>query len=215
MRERVGAEADEGASYLLGHSYDEWAAVFAQQNAAMPEPVERLAARFLGLLPCAPDVLDVGCGHGRDMAWFEARGATVVGVDISARMLALARERTTGALHEMDMRDLRIMDGAFDGVWVNASLLHVAKRDAPQVVKDFARVLRPRGVLALTAKHGDGEAVQRRGEANSPFFFAFYTADELARLATAEGLRVLYVATAAGVRCEWIHVIATVSAPSE
>lgn len=37
-------------------------------------------------------VLDVGCGSGRGSVAFAERGATVVGIDVSSRMLEMARE---------------------------------------------------------------------------------------------------------------------------
>jgi ubiquinone/menaquinone biosynthesis C-methylase UbiE len=62
------------------------------------EAIEQPALR--GLLPALTglDVLDLGCGDGELARWCLEHGAQrVVGVDLSQRMLALARERTPDA----------------------------------------------------------------------------------------------------------------------
>lgn len=64
-------------------SYDQFAAVYDGINAAMPNGLKRAAEQFLGGLPKNPRCVDVGCGVGRDMAWLEAHGAVMTGVDFS------------------------------------------------------------------------------------------------------------------------------------
>ncbi len=63
-------------------------------------------------------MLDVGCGTGRSFLPMLARGWNVVGCDLSAEMLRLAREKTDGAvqLERADMRALPRL-GSFDLVW--------------------------------------------------------------------------------------------------
>jgi 2-polyprenyl-3-methyl-5-hydroxy-6-metoxy-1,4-benzoquinol methylase len=41
-------------------------------------------------------VLDVGCGTGRISRWLAAQGATVVGIDFSARSVEIARRLSEG-----------------------------------------------------------------------------------------------------------------------
>jgi SAM-dependent methyltransferase len=63
-------------------------------------------------------LLDVGCGTGKSFLPMLARGWDVVGCDLSAEMLGLAREKTSGAvlLELADMRELPRF-GSFDLVW--------------------------------------------------------------------------------------------------
>jgi SAM-dependent methyltransferase len=76
----------------------------------------------LGLAPGAR-VLDAPCGSGRHAVELAGRGATVVGLDISDEVIALARERASERgvaerveLWQRDMRDLP-EDGSFDGAY--------------------------------------------------------------------------------------------------
>ena len=169
--------------------YDAIAAEFAAINAEMPPGPAALAEALLAQLPPAPEVLDAGCGHGRDMAWLEARGARVTGLDVSPGMLEQARPRVRGWLVEGDLRELPFGDASFDGVWCNASLLHLPKRDAPAAARELRRVLRDRGRLALTLKLGRGERWHEHDRWPARYF-ALYEADELTDLLTLTGFGV-------------------------
>ena len=66
--------------------------------------VEAITEIVLGRCPSAATLLDVACGTGAHLVGFSRR-FEVTGVDISAAMLARAREKVpAAALHEADMR---------------------------------------------------------------------------------------------------------------
>ena len=72
-------------------------------------------------------VLDVGCGHGRIARRLAARGARVIGLDVSSSFLERARSDATSAGVDVtfdfgDMRDLTAYAGQFDAVvsWATA-----------------------------------------------------------------------------------------------
>jgi SAM-dependent methyltransferase len=94
-------------------------------------------------------VLDIGTGPGHVAAQAAARGASVVGVDVAEAMIELA-----GRLHpNLDFRradayDLPFDDESFDAIVGNFVILHLGRPE--QAAAEFARVLAPGGVLALT-----------------------------------------------------------------
>ena len=121
----------------------------------------------LGLAPGAR-ILDVGCGPGRHAHALGRRGFEVVGVDISERFVALAREQAPAAaavtFERADARALRfdaefdavisLCQGAFGLTAGGAGPAGVA--GAPldpdrTVLEGMARSLRPGGRLALSA----------------------------------------------------------------
>ncbi|HET7427743.1 MAG TPA: methyltransferase domain-containing protein, partial [Gemmatimonadales bacterium] len=167
--------------------YDRIAARFEQLNAAMPDSLVALGARVLACLPPSPRILDVGCGPGRDMAWFEAHGASMTGIDVSAEMLARAAGRTSGALARMDMRRLDFPDASYDAVWAIASLLHISKAEAPAVVSEFRRVVKDGGGVAVAVKRSVGERWVKRPEGQR--LFAYYEPAELESLLARAGLK--------------------------
>ena len=99
-------------------------------------------------------VLDLACGTG-DIAWLAAaRGATVTGLDITPRMIELARaKKAVHGRHETgsvaflvgDMCALPIPDASFDVVTTGYGLRNVP--DLTQAIREIARVLRPGGLF--------------------------------------------------------------------
>jgi SAM-dependent methyltransferase len=90
-------------------------------------------------------VLEVGCGWGELAEWIARdTGAEVVAVDLSSRMVELARERGVDA-RVADVQQLPFADGEFDLVVAAWMLYHVP--DLDRGLRELARVLRPGGGL--------------------------------------------------------------------
>ena len=90
-------------------------------------------------------VLEVGCGWGELAEWIARdTGAEVVAVDLSPRMVELARERGVDA-RVADVQELPFADGEFDLVVAAWMLYHVP--DLDRGLGELARVLRPGGRL--------------------------------------------------------------------
>ncbi len=109
----------------------------------------RLRAVLAALGPIrGASVLDLGCGKGRFAAHLVDAGARVVGVDLSAAMLARA-----GGIDRVraSARALPFGDGAFDAVVAVEILEHVGA--VGPVLDEARRVLRPGGVLAVVDKN--------------------------------------------------------------
>lgn len=94
-------------------------------------------------------VLDVGSGPGYVAAACAVRGADVVGVDVAAEMVSLARRlQPELEFRQGDAERLPFADGSFDAVLGNFLVLHVGRPD--RVAAELARVLASDGRLALT-----------------------------------------------------------------
>lgn len=96
-------------------------------------------------------VVDVGCGTGTMVRWFESRGATALGLD-TATMLSKARSahpappgRLVGAAAER----LPLRGDTADVVLLLASLHHVPAADMLTALSEAARVLKPGGTLVV------------------------------------------------------------------
>jgi len=126
---------------------------------------------LLAELPDSPTVLDVGCGDGaRTLANLPA-GA--VGLDFSRRGLELAAETVTDArLVQGDMTALPVAADSVEGITAYHAVFHVPRERHPEVYREFARVLRPGGVVLMTLPSGDFETVRRGWMGGSMFFSA-------------------------------------------
>ena len=107
----------------------------------------------------APDgpILDLGCGTGSAGSYLAARGARVVGLDLSGGMLRACRSTGEFPVCRGDMRRLPFADGAFAAVVAYYSLHHIPRAELGTVLAETARVLRPVGVLLLGTHLGEGE----------------------------------------------------------
>lgn len=96
-------------------------------------------------------ILFLAAGTGLDFQFFPP-GRTIVGVDVSERMLERAAVRARGydgviALHQMDVRRLGFADGCFDQAYTSCTFCSVS--DPLDGLGQLRRVLRPGGVLRM------------------------------------------------------------------
>jgi ubiquinone/menaquinone biosynthesis C-methylase UbiE len=193
----------------MAAAYDRIAAEYAAINAALPPALVDIGGRFLARLGPDGRVLDVGCGAGRDMAWMEAQGAQVTGVDLSPGMLAQAQRIVRGTLLLMDMCRLALPAEHFDGVWCCASLLHVPKVQAPLAVAEMRRVLVPGGMLFLGVQEGEGEVWETAPYGHGARFFARYTPDEVAGVLSTAGFTMIEQGRGTAGTRRWLNVLAS------
>jgi arsenite methyltransferase len=119
-------------------------------------------------------IVDVGCGPGYYVAELldtVGSGGSIVGVDGSAQMLAIARRRVEGepnvAFHEADATSLPLEDGEFDAAFSVQVLEYVP--DVPKALGEMHRVLRAGGRVVIwdvdwttvSWHSSDGERMQR------------------------------------------------------
>jgi SAM-dependent methyltransferase len=121
-----------------------------------PQRGESAAAALLPLLPAAGPVLEIGVGTGLVAAALTRHGRDVVGVDLSARMLAHAQERLPGRVLVGDGLRLPVASGAVAAT-VFVHVLHLVA-DVGGTLAEAARVLRPGGrvVASVGPDRDDG-----------------------------------------------------------
>lgn len=123
-----------------------------------------LLAELLGPAdPGDPLCLDVGCGTGLHFAAVEARGHTVVGVDLSADQLRVAAARNPRVVRA-DAGRLPLADASVPAAVM--TYIHTDVDDFSRVVGEAARVLRPGGRLVYLGLHPAyvGPFLDRRDE---------------------------------------------------
>jgi SAM-dependent methyltransferase len=103
------------------------------------------------------DILDFGCGPGRDLRYFQSLGHRPVGLEGSAVFCAMARRLTGCEVLNQKFLSMSLSAQAFDGVFANASLFHVPGRELPRVLSELHSALRPHGILFASNPRGDHE----------------------------------------------------------
>ncbi len=129
---------------------EEYLDLYPHRDEAEAERLVSLLERH-GIGRAGTRILDLACGAGRHAAVLARRGARVVGLDLSAPLLALARRRTGNWLVRGDMRAIGLRSGHFDAIvnlftsfgYFDDEAQHVA------VLHEVARVLAPGGWFVL------------------------------------------------------------------
>jgi len=110
--------------------YDDNGDRFFQNTAHID--VNHLYEPFLKLLEPGAHILEAGCGSGRDAKALLEKGYQVTAFDGSAKMVQLAAEYTGLPVQHMTFQQMDF-SSEFDGLWANASLLHVPLNELPDV----------------------------------------------------------------------------------
>lgn len=103
------------------------------------------------------DILDFGCGPGRDLIHFQSLDHRPVGLDGSEAFCKMARANSTCPVLYQQFLSLNLPSEAFDGVFANASLFHIPGQELQRVLKDLHSTLRPNGILFSSNPRGSSE----------------------------------------------------------
>jgi SAM-dependent methyltransferase len=133
-------------------------------NDTVDANVSELNSFFLKYLPEKANILDLGCGSGRDSKIFIEKGHTVSAVDGSIAFCKLASEYLGQAVRCMKFDELDYVE-QFDGVWACASILHVPLKDLEMIFEKISRALKNGGYFFTCFKYGEFE-----GERNGRYF---------------------------------------------
>ncbi|WP_287967329.1 MULTISPECIES: class I SAM-dependent methyltransferase [Acinetobacter] len=111
---------------------------------------------FLALLPETAQILDLGCGSGRDSLAFKNKGYHIDAMDYSAELVKKATELTGIQVKYQSFYDLSEV-AVYDGIWACASLLHCERKRLAEVLEKMLRALKPDGVIYMSFKYGDSD----------------------------------------------------------
>jgi SAM-dependent methyltransferase len=187
-------DLDHIATRTLAH-YNDRAAAFwhGTRDHDVSQNIAALLRHVEGTAPL--QILDLGCGPGRDLKAFTALGHIAIGLDGAAQFVAMARAYSGCEVWQQNLLALDLPAARFDGVYANAVLFHVPGSALGQVLRALHATLRPRGVLFASNPLGQGQEGWQAGRYGTyhdlPAWRAYLDAagfDELEHYYRPEGL---------------------------
>ena len=117
-----------------------------------------LYKEFIPYLADNSEVLDAGCGSGRDSKYFLANGYSVTAFDACMPLVKLASKITLSNVKCMTFDDVDWSE-KFCGIWACASLLHLEDDELKSAFLKLLRSLKRHGVLYCSFKYGETKSV--------------------------------------------------------
>lgn len=124
--------------------------------------------RFLKYVVPGGKIIDIGAGSGRDIKYFKDRGFVAEGIDASEEMCRLATEYTGVEVRCEKIQDWQPLK-KYDGIWTNASLLHLPLTEIEEFIFLAAEHLNIGGVVYISMKKG----IETGYDNNGRFFIDF------------------------------------------
>lgn len=136
--------------------YDEISASYATK---FNEPSDNIDD-FLKLIRKGGKILDAGCGPGVDVAYIASKGFDVIGIDLSGKMLEIAKKKNPRIyFKKADIRKLNFKPNTFDGIIASFSLIHIPKKDVNKTVDNFHKLLKPWGIIYIGIQEGKSQEI--------------------------------------------------------
>jgi|JI10StandDraft_1071094.scaffolds.fasta_scaffold13144_4 SAM-dependent methyltransferase len=128
------------------------------------------------------DILELGCGDGRDAADILTRAGSYLGIDYSKELIALARRKHPDhaeLFQVADMKEFAVVPGRYDVIFAFASFLHLSREELTDVLERYCRGLRPGGVLCMSFKQSPVYEKRVQSDQFGERVFYFYNPDEV------------------------------------
>ncbi len=134
-------------------AYNDWSATYD----TMPNITRDMEAKAVreSVRPENLNVLELGCGTGKNTEFLSMKASRVVGADFSAEMLAAARNKIKAEKVEFRQMDLRekweFAENSFDLITCSLVLEHVENIDF--IFCEAGKILRPGGLFYIGELH--------------------------------------------------------------
>lgn len=147
--EDLRAIAARTLSHYTEHARDFW-------EGTRDHDVRQNIDALLGAIESPPpfELLDFGCGPGRDLKTFRDLGHRVTGLEGSPPLAHMARTYSGCPVLEQNFLELDLPAARFDGVFANAVLFHIPRQELPRVLRELQAALKPNGVLFCSNPRG-------------------------------------------------------------
>lgn len=132
--------------------------------------------KFLRLIKPEGKIVDVGTGSGRDLKYFLEKGYSAEGIDLSQEMCKRVAAYSGGKVTCTDICEWHPAE-KYDGVWANASLLHLPVNEIEKFILRLPEILETGGVAYISMKSGIENGYDDEGR-----YFSDFTEDRVQQI---------------------------------
>jgi 2-polyprenyl-3-methyl-5-hydroxy-6-metoxy-1,4-benzoquinol methylase len=154
---------------------------------------------FISYLKEGARVLDVGCAGGTKSKYLSDRGLKVVGVDFSENLIAIAKKEVPEAQFQvMDIHDVDKLQGSFDGIFMQAVLLHIPRKEIQGILQKAVAKLNAGGYVYIAVKEKIEGGVEEEVKIDNDYgyeyerFFSYFSLDDFKEYFKNVGLELVY-----------------------
>src|SRR3989344_1477536 len=155
--------------------------------------------KFVSLLKPNDLVLDADCGAGTESKYLMSKGLKIIGIDFSDKLIEIAKkEAPSGNFFVMNISEADKLKEKFDGIFMQAVLLHIPKKDVAKTINKLLGLLKSGGYLYIAVKEkkigGADEEIKTENDYGYPYerFFSQFTLGEIKNLIKKTGLEISY-----------------------
>lgn len=179
---------------IVQDGYDVLAEAYLRVRSTDSEDV-RLLDELSARLPDGARVLDAGCGAGVPVTRILSDRFRVVGVDISERQVALARQNVPNAeFIQTDLVTLDLPAASFDAIVSYYAIIHVPRQEHPELLANFYRMLAPGGLLLVSMGAGDNPDGTEDNwlDGGAPMYWSHYGREDNLRMTANVGFEIIW-----------------------
>ena len=138
----------------ISKAYNKWAAIY-DTNDNKTRDLEKAAALSTLANYSYQNVLEIGCGTGKNTTWLMEKAESITGIDFSEEMLRKAQEKIHSEKVHFQQGDLtlpwEVEDGSFDLISCSLTLEHI--EDLEFIFAQAFSKLQPKGIFYLCEYH--------------------------------------------------------------
>ncbi|HEY4512273.1 MAG TPA: class I SAM-dependent methyltransferase [Candidatus Paceibacterota bacterium] len=169
---------------------------------------------FISMLKQGDHVLDVGCGGGTKSKYLFDNELEVTGIDFSEKMIDIARRQVPrGEFHILDLKDIKKLKDSFDGIFIQAVLLHIPKKEIEKTLRIIIKKLNNNGYLYVAVKENNVKGIEEEIKVEHDYgykyqrFFSYFSLDEMKSYFKKIGLKIVFAKVISSGDTRWIQVI--------
>ncbi|MBU2566882.1 class I SAM-dependent methyltransferase [Patescibacteria group bacterium] len=170
--------------------------------------------KFASLFKKDDLIFDVGCAGGTKSSFLVQKGLRVVGIDLSEEMIKIAKQEAPSCdFYCLDLFDAANLEYIFDGIFIQAVLLHIPKTHVISALQNLVKKLKPGGFLYIAVKEKRSGQPEEEVKAESDYgynyqrFFSYYDNQEIESIFQEIGLVVVFNQVSKSGKTNWLQMI--------